>query len=181
MSIETIWRDYRSALTRFLQSRVSNSDDVDDLLQEILLRSHKNLHTLKSEESIKSWVFQIANNVIVDHYRRKSKGQDLTAEDLWYDENTPTIKEDLSRCILPFINALPEDSARLLSAIDLDNMKQKDYAEANNISYSTLKSRVQKSRQQLRALFEDCCHISVDRHGNIIEYQEKGSNCRECP
>jgi len=63
----------------------------------------------------------------------------------------------------------------------LNNVKQKDYAAANGLSYSTLKSRVQKGRSQLRDLFEDCCHLSLDKHGNIIEYQPKGDSCGKCP
>lgn len=180
MSIEEIWRDYQSALTRFLHSRVSSPDDVDDLLQEILLKSYKNLKTLKSEGSIKSWVFQIANNVIIDYYRRKAKNKDLKAEDLWYEEDSSDIKNELSRCVRPFINALPEDSAKLLNAIDIDNVKQKDYAEANNMSYSTLKSRVQASRRKLRGLFEDCCHLTLDKDGNIIDYEQKNPGCDQC-
>lgn len=181
MSIETIWNEYRSALTRFLTSRVSNPADVDDLLQDILIKSYKNLHTIKSADSIKAWLFQLANNTIIDYYRKTSKGKDLQAEDLWYEEDLPNIKAELSTCILPFINALPEEQSELLKAIDIDNIKQKDYAEANNISYSTLKSRVQKSRQQLRKLYEDCCHLTLDAQGNIIDYQRKNPDCDGCP
>lgn len=181
MSIEEIWRDYQSALTRFLHSRVSSADDVEDLLQDILIKSYKNLQNLKSEGSVKSWVFQIANNAIIDYYRRKAKSQDLKVEDLWYEEENSSIKEELSCCVRPFINALPEDNAKLLHAIDIENVKQKDYAEANNISYSTLKSRVQVSRQKLRGLFEDCCHLTLDKNGSIIDYQQKDSSCSKCP
>jgi len=181
MTIEAIWHEYRAALNRFLHSRVSNTSDVEDLLQEILLKSYKNLHNIKSQDSIKSWVFQIANNVIIDHYRNKGKVKDLDAKDLWYEEESVDVKQELSECITPFINALPVDSAQLLTAIDLNNVKQKDYAATNGLSYSTLKSRVQKGRSQLRGLFEDCCHLSLDKHGNIIEYQPKGDSCGKCP
>ncbi|MBB6520620.1 RNA polymerase sigma factor SigZ [Pseudoteredinibacter isoporae] len=181
MSIEAIWDEYRSALTRFLTSRVSNPADVEDLLQDILIKSYKNLHTVKSSDSIKAWLFQLANNTIIDHYRKKAKGKDLQAEDLWYEEDLPNIKAELSMCILPFINALPEDQSKLLKAIDIDNVKQKDFAETNNIPYSTLKSRVQKSRQALRKLYEDCCHLTLDQHGNIIDYQRKNPDCDGCP
>jgi len=183
MTIETIWQEYRTALKHFLQSRVSNTADVEDLLQEILIKSHNNLNSLQSASSLKSWVFQIANHVIIDYYRKKAKGQELQVEDLWYEEDATDIKQDLSQCITPFINALPEDTASLLIDIDLNNVKQKDYAKANDISYSTLKSRVQKGRKQLRDLFEDCCHLSFDKQGNIIDYQQKsqGKGCGGCP
>ncbi len=180
MSIEIIWQEYRISLKRFLQSRVSNPADVDELLQDILLKSYRSLATLDSQDSIKSWVFQIAHNVIVDFYRKKGKANNIKADDLWYEEESPDIKQDLIGCIAPFINGLPADMAELLTEIDLNNVKQKDYAASKGISYSTLKSRVQKGRAQLRSLFEDCCHLSLDKDGNIIDYQQKENNCNRC-
>ena len=70
-------------------------------------------------------------------------------------------------------------TAELLTAIELNGISQKDLAIEHGVSYSTLKSRVQKGRQQLRQLFEDCCQFSFDQHGNVIDYDSK-SNCKDC-
>lgn len=180
MSIEKIWEEYQAALKAFLHARISSPDDVDDLLQDILLKTYQNFHTVKSQSSIKSWLFQVANHVIIDFYRDKSKSANPNPEDLWFDENNTDIKQDLSRCIAPFINALPEDAAELLTAIDIQGQSQKEYAEVLGISYSTLKSRVQKGRGQLRQLFEDCCHLTLDKHGNVIGFDPKSRDCKNC-
>ena len=39
MNLETVWAEYKQALHGFLRSRVSDSADVDDLLQEILIKN----------------------------------------------------------------------------------------------------------------------------------------------
>lgn len=180
MNIETVWSEYRASLKSFLHTRVSNTADVDDLLQEILIKTHKNLHSVKSEGSLKSWLFQIANHAIIDFYRKKGKPHELSADDLWYEEDVPEAEQSLARCITPFINALPDESARLLTAIDLNGESQKAYADALGISYSTLKSRVQKSRRLLRGLFNDCCELSLDRNGNIVDFDAKSGRCKKC-
>ena len=79
MSIEEIWREYRTGLQAFLQSRMANAADVEDVLQEVLIKSHAGLAQLKSEKSIKAWIFQIARNAIVDHYRRSERSRRRTA------------------------------------------------------------------------------------------------------
>lgn len=180
INIEHVWDEYQSAIKAFLRSRVSSSDDVDDLLQDILIKTYKNLHTIKSESSIKSWLFQTANHAIIDFYRKKAKSSGVNAEDLWYDKNDTDIKHELSKCIEPFINSLPRDNAELLTSVDIQGNTQKDYAESHGISYSTVKSRVQKSRSQLRELFEDCCHLRLDHRGNVIDCDSKSSNCDKC-
>ncbi len=120
MKIEDVWSEYRTSIKSFLHSRISDADEVDDLLQEILIKTYNNLSSVKSEESIKSWLFQIANNTIVDFYRKRGKAKTVNAEDLWYGEDDLTAQTELSGCIEPFVKALPKETARLLMEIDLN-------------------------------------------------------------
>lgn len=181
MTIEQIWQEYQVALKAFLHSKISNPDDVDDIFQDVLVKTFNNLKTVKDTQSIKSWLFQIANNTIIDFYRSQGKfptqDSDLTTI---IDENESSVQMSLSQCVEPFINAMPVENAELLRAIDVDGKAQKQYALENGISYSTLKSRVQVSRIKLKALFEECCHFSLDKHGNIIDYDPKKGKCNHC-
>lgn len=184
MTLEAIWKEYRSSLKAFLHSKISNAADVDDLLQEILIKTHQNLAKIRAEESIKSWLFQIANYTIIDFYRRNKTFTELNQEEavsetVWLKAQERDIKQELSACIEPFIQALDERDAALLTAIDINGESQRQYAESLGISYSTLKSRVQKARTQLRSLFDNCCQMELDTQGNLMEYEpQKRSNDR---
>ncbi len=180
MEIEEIWSKYRNSLKAFLHSKISNPSDVDDLLQEILLKTYASLNTLKEKDSIKSWLFQIANRTVIDFYRKNGRPNDLNTEDLWYGDNEHDVKIELSNCVTPFINALPEDMAALISAIEIEGKPQKVYADELGISYSTLKSRVQKARKELRLLFDKCCHYQLDKFGNLIDFEQKSGGCKNC-
>ena len=70
MSIEQIWVEYKNSLHAFLLSKVSNPADAEELLQDILLKTHLQIHQLKDQASIKPWLFQIANHAIIDFYRK---------------------------------------------------------------------------------------------------------------
>ena len=180
LNVEDVWSEYRESIKSFLHSRISDPADIDDLLQDILIKTHKNLPFVKSGKSIKSWLFQIANHSIIDFYRKRGRTQSVSADDLWYEEDNQAVQRELSGCIEPFIKALPPEASELLTEIDLKGRSQKDYARSLGISYSTLKSRVQKDRKQLRALFEDCCNFSRDQHGAIIDFDPKSGNCENC-
>ncbi len=180
MNIQNIWTEYQSSLKSFLHSKVGNPDDVDDLLQDILIKTHKSLHSIKDNEKIKSWVFQVANNTIIDFYRQNNKRQALTAEDLWYQQEEPQIIKELSLCVLPFIKGLAKEDADLLMAIEIEGLSQKDYAARNNINYSTLKSRVKKSRKKLYSLFSNCCDFSIDNKGNLSQFKQRSTGCSRC-
>ena len=90
------------------------------------------------------------------------------------------MRQELEGCVAPFISALPADKAQLLTAIELEGMSQKQYAAKNAISYSTVKSRVQAARSELRRLFDECCHVSFDSRGSLRDYKAKSSGCKKC-
>ncbi|GAM76928.1 RNA polymerase sigma factor sigZ [Vibrio ishigakensis] len=180
MKIEAVWSEYQGALKAFLHKNVSDPDDVDDLLQEVLIKSFNNLSAVKDASKMKSWLFQVANNTLIDFYRKRGKTHDIDEEDLWHGESEENIIGELSDCIMPFIDALPDNQAALLRAIELEGVSQKEYAEQQGIKYSTLKSQVQKSRQNLLGLFKQCCDFSIDSRGNIMTYEQKSSDCSGC-
>ncbi len=96
------------------------------------------------------------------------------------DENTPATTAKLASCISPFIQALHDAHANLLMAIDINNQSQKQYAEQHGITYSTVKSRVQKSRQLLRQVFDDCYNFNIDKLGNVYDYERKNNQGKAC-
>jgi len=180
LNIESIWQGYSVQLKRFLAGRVSDPADVDDLLQEILIKTHRSVSSLKSSDKLKPWLYQLAANTVADFYRKKGRQRPLDADDLWYGEHNETETDQFSECMLPFVDALPDDTSTLLRAVDIDGRPQKEIAAELGISYSTLKSRVQRGRGRLRSLLEECCHFELDRHGNIVSYQQRPGSCKGC-
>jgi len=180
VNIDNIWKEYQSALLGFLKSRVTNPEDAEDLLQEVLLKTYQNLDSLHTEKSIRSWIFQIARNTTIDYYRKKGRSPNFESVEDWPSEEKVNSEDDLSHCVEPFINALPEEASQLLREIELKGVSQKEFAETYNIPYSTLKSRVQKARQALRILFEDCCVLTRDKQGNIIGHNARSGRCDTC-
>ncbi len=179
-SLEKIWSLYRDNLRAFLLSKINNEADVDDLLQEILLKTYQSLGEIKKEDSIKSWLFQVANRTVIDHYRKTNRQSDINMNDLWYGETEANIKAELLPCLEPFVQSLPEDTAELLRSVDLIGVSQKNYAQSLGISYSTLKSRVQKARQDLKVVFEQCCQYHLDGKGRLIDFEQKADHCKKC-
>lgn len=182
LSTEEVWTDYRSNLQSFLRAKVTNREDVEDLLQDILLKTHANLHTVKDNSSVKSWLMQIANRAIIDFYRknRRTKEEEVSDEGAW-DVHDIESERGLAECVRPFIQALPEDSADLLKAVELDGRSQKELAESLGVSYSTVKSRVQRARRDLRRVVHRCCQVSVDGRGKVIDFEPRsGGSCKVC-
>jgi len=182
-SLEQVWTDYQHALKSFLHSKVNNPADVDDLQQEIPIKTYQNLSSIKDADSVKSWLFQLANRTIIDFYRKRARQQrdgELQAEELWFAEQDTSLEQAMAECIKPFVNVLPAEQSQLLEAVDLNGESQKVMAEKVGISYSTLKSRLQKGRVELKKLFEECCTFQFDKHGNLVDCEAKSKQCGSC-
>lgn len=189
VTIEQIWQQYSVSLKRLLQSKVANPADVDDLLQEVLIKTHQQIGSLRATDRLKPWLYSLTRNLVIDFYRRRGRHnanlsqEPISGEDysdgLWSDEE-PVVLQQLGDCVLPFIDGLDQEQADLLRTIDIEGRSQKELAVELGISYSTLKSRVQRARLQLRQLFERCCSMELDHRGNLIDYQPRESGCRDC-
>ncbi len=182
MDVQKVWEEYGSQLRSFLVSKVSTPEDAEDLLQEILIKTHNKLDTVKEPEKLKSWLYQIARNTIIDYYRKQRPNlsdQDIPELEKLSAQNPDPIHpvfSELSRCIRPFLMQLPGKYRQAIEATDLEGISQKDFAEELGLAHSTVKSRVQRGRVMLGDLFHECCTYKLDARGNILDYKD-GTDC----
>ncbi|WP_284207704.1 hypothetical protein [Thalassotalea eurytherma] len=71
-------------------------------------------------KALNLWLFQIANNAVIDCYRQQSKQSALQQETLLFEQSETNIKAELSHCISPFLTMLNEHQAQLLTTIDIN-------------------------------------------------------------
>ena len=172
--LNNMWIELNDSLKSFILKQVKDSHIADDILQDVFLKVNSKIDTLKDETKISSWIFQITRNSIHDHFRSK---KNFKTEDFDFEISDTEITENetqkLSRCIKPMIDALPEKYKEAVRLSEIEGLSQKDMADQLNISYSGIKSRVQRGREKLKELLLDCCIIHADKYGNIIEQKEK--------
>ena len=163
---------------------MKNPADADDILQEVFLRIHYRLSTVRDRDRLVSWMFQIARHAVIDHYRASAKRWEVTTEQELElaanpdEEDSATLNQKLATCLQPMLQALPSTYQEALRLVELEGMTQKAAAERLGLSLSGAKSRVQRGRQQLKAMLLQCCEIERDRLGNVLDYQLKqGASC----
>ncbi len=178
-SIESVWENFSTVLRNFISSRVSNHSYVDDILQDVFIKIHMNVDSLKDSTKIRSWVFQIANNTIIDFYRKqKIKTEDIDSVSMKDDfSNSPMEKlldkspeQEIASGLRQMINTLPEKYSQALYLVELEGLSQVELANRLGISVSGAKSRVQRGRLMLRDSLMNCCHFEFDRYGTIIDF-----------
>jgi len=183
------WKELEQHLRPYLARRVASSADIDDLLQDIFVRMHQGLGSLRDEERFGGWVYRIANTALIDKARQRARAPHLssnedTAAAAPVDASDDALQSDLGECVALFVGRLPSPYREAVTLTELEGLTQKQAAEMLGISLSGLKSRVQRGRDKIRHMFEECCQISVDCRGRVIEceprrLEEVPPDCRE--
>jgi hypothetical protein len=65
---EQIWQEYHTELHRFIQNRVIDISDTDDVLQEVFMEIYNRPDLLKKRNAIQNWIYSITRRVILNHY-----------------------------------------------------------------------------------------------------------------
>ncbi len=181
--IESIWKEFSKPLKSFIQRRVNNEQDVDDILQNVFYKIHSSMSSLKNTEKIHSWVYRIARNAIADFYRaqRYEKGIIELREDILSETDyESTANDEIAQCLKAMINDLPENYKQAILLTEFQHLTQRELGERMGLSVSGAKSRVQRARAKLKEMLMGCCQLEFDRLGNVIDYEHKSNDCKFC-
>ena len=179
METTKIWNEFSDSLKRFIISKVHNSEVADDLLQEIFIKIHLNISTLKKQESIKSWVFTITNNVINDYFKKNAK-TDILLSEIPSTENENKKEHSAIDCLKPLIKNLPTTYSQAMYLSEIKGLKQADVAQKLDISLSGAKSRIQRGRNLLKQGFMDCCDYKLNESGYLTGEHKDKKDCKIC-
>ncbi|MDQ4116163.1 MAG: sigma-70 family RNA polymerase sigma factor [Actinomycetota bacterium] len=183
---EQIWREFGTQLRRFVHRRVLDPDRADDVLAEIMLRIHRNLHRVEDHEHLVRWVYRITRNAIIDEYRRVEREHarlaplpDLGPEPAATaaDDEQAGVLSELANCVRPLLDGLSPEQRRAVELTELDGLSQTGAAEREGLSVSGMKSRVQRGRHRLAELLGRCCELTLDARGVPMDYTPR-RDCR---
>ena len=179
MEARGAWSEIETRLRPYVARRVASPADVDDILQEIFVRMQRGLAELRDGERFGGWVYRIAKHVIVDSARARAREPflpDAEISDLSDSDSTDegdALQSDLGECVALFVARLPSPYREAITLTELEGLTQKDAAEMLRISLSGMKSRVQRGREKIREMFDECCRISVDCRGRVVECEPR--------
>jgi RNA polymerase sigma-70 factor, ECF subfamily len=187
MEVAGIYNEFHQSLLSFIRSRIKSKEDAEDILQNVFIKISGNVDKLSEDEKLKSWIFAITRNAIIDYYRVSAKNQKVNTNGEIVDDVIEPIDSDttkgLDQCVNSMISLLPEEYRTIIIESELRGVKQKDLAEKYGVAYPSMRSKVQRGRERLKQLFYNCCHIETDTRGNVIEAKGKsdcGGPCQPC-
>lgn len=94
---DQVFSVFKDPIFNYLFYMTKNRSDAEDIFQESFVKIHKALPALEQRGNIKPWVYTVAKNCFLDHYRRK---RDVLREEIHeesdYDDSCPLKKLELN-------------------------------------------------------------------------------------
>jgi RNA polymerase sigma-70 factor (ECF subfamily) len=151
-------RETSHFLRPYLAKRLSFTNEVEDLLQEILISIHKARHTFDGNRPYKPWVYAIAKFRLQDYLRAHYSDQ------LHHAIELSEVEENLSEhvtetgisyeSIIGEVQKLPEKQAIILQLMHRDGYTAKEVAEKMGMNESAVKVAAHRAYKVLRNKLE---------------------------
>jgi RNA polymerase sigma-70 factor (ECF subfamily) len=160
---------------------VRDPAEAEDLTQETLLRAYGKLASLEDPARLVPWLYRIATNVTYDRFRQASyrhRPQQLSEDGEGPDreavvdlaDSGPRLdklmqQQEMSSCVQDYIAALPESYRAVILLHDVQGLTNPEIAEMLGLTLATVKIRVHRARNRLRAALGEGCSFSSDERG----------------
>lgn len=97
VTLDLLFKEHETALRAFLRVRMVNQDDIEDLIQDVYIRLAKVNDLIEKVNrrngSTRAYLFSIANNLVIDHARRRAVRQKYVNEQQLDNQDSYTGKE----------------------------------------------------------------------------------------
>lgn len=154
---------YQKSIHALAWRKIGDYHIAEEITQDTFLQVYKKLPTLKNPEQFDGWLYVIANRLCINWVQRnKSKTQSLEdtpveeIEDSFYRHyESEQRKIDTIECyretIKKLLEKLPESERTVLTLYYLGEMTAKEVSKFLGVSVNTVKSRLRRARNRLKA------------------------------
>jgi len=155
---ELFERHHRRLFAFFLRL-AGDRTAAEDLVQEVFVRMLKYRHTFRSEAEFTPWMFGVARNAAVDHYRGRPR--ELQEDPDAPEPAAPTVdpverleRREQSALLQAALARLSEEKRELLLLARFGEMKYESIAGLLGISVGAVKVRVHRALKELRGAYQ---------------------------
>jgi RNA polymerase sigma-70 factor (ECF subfamily) len=143
----------------FVQKRIGRRDVAEDLVQDALAKALTRADSIRQEESVVAWFYQVLRNAIVDHFRKEGTDARTKAgfelESMVADE--PEEEKRPCRCATRLVDDLKPEYADAIKRVEIEDVAVKDYAEVAGITSGNAAVRVFRARESLKKAVAKTC------------------------
>jgi RNA polymerase sigma-70 factor, ECF subfamily len=163
-AFQELVKKYQTLVINTCYGFVHNTDDAQDIAQEVFIEVFRSINKFRQESKIATWLYRISINKSINYLRDNRKNKWIFNLDLLFErdgsdheqlasEESPQDlleKEENNRTIYQAIDNLPENQKIVFTLYKYDELSYKEISEVMNISLSSVESLMFRAKKNLQ-------------------------------
>lgn len=146
----------KDSLYKIAISRMKTIEDAEDVIQETVIEAYVKMHTIRKNESFKSWIRTILLDMIKTFYERKAKKdikiQTKLMENFEKDNVNNIIKTEQDMDFKMLLNKLEDEDRTIILLFYNDGYKVKEISKMLNMNVNTVKTKLSRARKKIEKM-----------------------------
>lgn len=164
MEFDLVYKNHRAKIYNWIRFKIGSVETAEELTNDVFVKVYEHLSRYDSEKAkLETWIFNIANNIVIDHYRSlttRNRSRQVSFEDCelsndstLYDYSPQQSMEsnEFVNGYLARIKGLPESLKNVAEARFLEGMSYEEISKALDITLDSVRIRIHRARQVLIA------------------------------
>jgi RNA polymerase sigma factor (sigma-70 family) len=193
-AFEELYRRYQPRIAAYVRRKVGDPARAEDIAQDVFFSALRRLRATDAEIDFKPWVFQIATNASIDHWRRTSRAEEISVD---ADEgmrqadrvrltgaagpDSVLVDKERFEHLRGAFDELSDMHTRILVMRELEGLSYREISERLDVSRASVESTLFRARRRLESEYEDISEgrRCVAMRGVIARISEGAGGKRE--
>lgn len=157
-SFEALFHSYYEMLTRYAFTFINNSDEAEDIVQQVYINLWENRMKVQVHTSARSLLYKAVYNACLNRIKHLKIKTRYNSEALYTTEQSythPTDQKELMNRLDEALKALPEQCRRIFEMSRFEQLKYHEIAEKLNLSIKTIENQMGKALKIMRMELKD--------------------------
>src|SRR5918992_943714 len=167
-AFEELYRRYQPRIAAFLRRKVGDPVRAEDIAQDAFVSALRRLRATDTEIDFKPWVFQIATNAAIDHWRRTSRAEEISVD---ADEgmrqadrvrltgaagpDSVLVDKERFEHLRGALDELSDMHTRILVMRELEGLSYREISDRLDVSRASVESTLFRARRRLESEYAD--------------------------
>ncbi len=161
-----LYNDYFPKIYGFVLKRTGQRETAEDIVSSVFMKVFTNLKSYSYREcSFGAWVYKIASNALIDHYRKVARHPETMPEEMpeIYDEkqdvDTGLMLREEQALVRAVLKKLPDRYEQILSLKFFAELSNQEIADSLDIKANNVGVLIHRAL----AKFEECYQLYVQK------------------
>lgn len=157
-----LYKHYQPYINNFFKYRVSDYNTTQELTSVVFEKALKGLDNFQWQGvPFSAWLFRIARNTLIDHYRKKAKDTEVASVDFLHElpskeKQPPEIVESMfaEELLYNILRELPSREQEIIYLKFFDGYTNKVIAQITELSETNIGTIIYRTIKKLRVMYE---------------------------